>query len=102
MRALLPAGVITLKIIELQKSLLDSWKYFRTFLNTLTANDTYSLNSKDKWMQNIQMHLYQKENNFSEFFSPFFESALNFEHFRKKDHPHSLCISEITDHERRA
>ena len=52
-------------------------------------------------MQKIQMHLFQKENNFSEFFSPFFEFALNFEHFQKKDDPHSLCISEITDHERR-
>ena len=67
----------------------------------MTANDTYSLNSKEQWMQTIQMHLSQKEKNFSEFFSPFFESALNFEHFQKKDDPHSLCISEITDHERR-
>ena len=47
------------------------------------------------------MHLSQKENNFSQFYSPFFESTLNFEHFQKKDDPHSLCISEITDHERR-
>ena len=101
MRALLPARVITVKVIELQKSLLDSWKFSRRFLNTLTANDTYSLNSKDKWMQTIQMHLSEKENNSSEFFSPFFESALNFKHFQKKDDPHSLCISEITDHERR-
>ena len=52
-------------------------------------------------MQTIQMLLSQRENNFSEFFSPFFESALNFEHFQKKNDPHSLCISEITDHERR-
>ena len=52
-------------------------------------------------MQKFQIHLSQKQNNFSGFFSPFFESALNFEHFQKKDDPHSLCISEITDHERR-
>ena len=51
-------------------------------------------------MQKFQMHLSQKQNNFSEFFSAFFESALNFEHFQKKDDPHTLCISEITDHER--
>ena len=100
MTALLPAGVITVKVFELQKSLLDSGKLFRPFLNTLTAHDKYSLNSKDKWMQTIQMQLSQKEKNFSEFFSPFFESALNFEHFSKKDNPHSLCISKITDHER--
>ena len=102
MRALLPARVITVKVIELQKSLLDSWKFLRPFLNTLTANDKYSLNSKDKWMQNIQMHLFQKQNIFSEFFLRFSEPGLNFEHFQKKDDPHSLCISEITDHERRA
>ena len=53
-------------------------------------------------MQKFQMHLYQKENNFSLFFYSFFESALNFEHFQRKDDPHSLCISEIIDHERRA
>ena len=52
-------------------------------------------------MQTIQMHLSQKENNFSEFFFPFFQSALNFGHFQKKDDRHCLCISEITDHERR-
>ena len=52
-------------------------------------------------MQTIQMPLSQKQNIFPEFFSSFFKFALNFEHFQKKDDPHSLCISEITDHERR-
>ena len=84
MRALLQAWVINVKVIELQKSLLDTWKFFRPFLNTLTDNDKYSLNSKDKGMQTIQMHLSKKPNLFSQFFSAFFESALNFEHFRKK------------------
>ena len=65
MRAILPARVITVKVIELQKSLLDKWKFFRPFLNTLTANDTYSLNSKDKWIEKIQMHLSQKKKYFS-------------------------------------
>ena len=71
-------------VIEFQKSLLDTWKFFRSFLNTLTANDTYSINSKDKWMQTIQMHLSQKQIIFSEFFSAVLESALNFEYFQKK------------------
>ena len=35
-------------------------------------------------MQTIQMHLSQKQNNFSEFFAAFLESALNFEHFQIK------------------
>ena len=35
-------------------------------------------------MQTIQLHLSQNENILSQFFSAFFESALNFEHFQKK------------------
>ena len=75
--------MITVKVSELQTSLLDTWYIFRAFLNTLTADDKYSLISKDKWMQTIQMHLSQKQNNFSQFFSAFSELALNFEHFWK-------------------
>ena len=102
MRASLSSWVITVKVIELQKSLFNTWKFFRPFLHTLTANDKYSLKRQDKGMQTIQMDLSQKQNIFSESFSWFFKYALNFDHFQKKDDPHSLCISEITDHERRA
>ena len=35
-------------------------------------------------MHTIHIHLSQKQNIFSQFFSAFFESALNFEHFQKK------------------
>ena len=35
-------------------------------------------------MQTIQIHLSQIQKIFSQFFSAFFESALNFEHFQKK------------------
>ena len=35
-------------------------------------------------MQTIQMHLCQKQKVFSQFFAAFLESALNFEHFRKR------------------
>ena len=35
-------------------------------------------------MHTIQMHLCKKQKKFSEFFSAFFESALNSEHFQKK------------------
>ena len=100
MKEPLPTRVINVKVIELQKFLLDTWKFFRPFHNTLTADERYSVISKNKWMQKFQMHLSQRENNFSDFFSPFFESTLNFEHFQKKDDPHSLSISEITDNQR--
>ena len=70
--------------MELQKSLLETWKFFSRFFNTLTADEKYSLISRDNWMRTIQMHLSQKEKIFSEFFYAFFESALNFEHFQKR------------------
>ena len=70
--------------MELQKWLLETWKFFSRFLNTLTTGDNYSLVSRDNWIQTIQMHLSQKQKAFSEFFSAFFESALNFELFQKK------------------
>ena len=84
MRVPLPARVIMAKVIELQKCLLDTWKFFRPFLNTLTADDRYSFISKNKWMQTIQMHLSRKAKIFSELFCAFFEFVINFEHFQKK------------------
>ena len=72
------------KAIELEKSLLVISDVLRLFVNTLTADDKYSLISRDNWMQTIQMHFSQKQNVFSQFLSAFFESALNFEHFQKK------------------
>ena len=80
----LSSRVITVKVIELQTSLLDKWKFFTPFLNTVTACDKYSFISRDNWMQTFQMHLSQKQNIFSQFLSAFFDSALNFEHFQKK------------------
>ena len=73
-----------MKVIELQKSLLDTWIFCRPFLKSLNADDKHSLISRDKWMQTIQMHLSQKPKIFSQFFSAFFESELNFEDFQKK------------------
>ena len=70
--------------MELQKSLLETSKFFSLFFNTFTADDKYSLISRYNSMQTIQMHLSQKQKIFSEVFSAFFETALNFEHFRKK------------------
>ena len=51
------------------------------FLNTLTDHDKYSLVYRENLTQRIQILLSQKQNAFSEFFSPFLKSTLNFEHF---------------------
>ena len=69
--------------MQLQKSLLETWKFFSRFLNTLTTGDNYSLVRRDNWRQTIQMHFSQKQKIFSQFFAAFLEFGLNFEHFQK-------------------
>ena len=71
-------------------------KILRLFINTLTANDKYSLLNRGNLTQPIQILLCQKQKTFSRFPSSFFKSTLNFQHFQKKDDPHSRFISEIT------
>ena len=65
------------------------------FVNTLTANDKYSLLNRRNLTQPIQVLLSDKVKSFSQFFCPFLKFTLNFEHFQKKDDPHRRCISEI-------
>ena len=50
-------------------------------VNTLTADDKYSLVDRENKRQQIQILLSQKQNTFSQFFSAFLKSTLNFEHF---------------------
>ena len=71
-------------------------KILSMFANTLTDDDKYCLLYRDNLTKPIQILLSRKQNNFSRFFSAFLKSTLNFEHFRKKDDPHSRCISQIT------
>ena len=73
-----------MNVIELEKSLLETWNVLRFFGDTLTADYKYSLISKDNSMETVQGLLSQKQNIFSEFFSAFFESPLIFQDFQKK------------------
>ena len=66
------------------------------FVNTLTADDKYSLLNRDNLTQQNRTQLSQKQRAFSQFFVPFSKYTLNFEDFEKRDDPHSLFISEIT------
>ena len=59
------------------------------FVNTLTAYDKYFLPYRDNLTPAIRMQLSQKQEAFSQFFLAFSKSTLNFEHFKKKDDPHS-------------
>ena len=59
-------------------------KVLKLFVNTLTADDKYSLVTRENSMQAIQMRLSEKQNSFSEFLCAFFESKTNVEPFKKK------------------
>ena len=59
------------------------------FVNTLTADDKYSLLNRDNLMPPIRTQLSQKQEAFPQFFLAFSKSTLNFEHFQIKDDPHS-------------
>ena len=57
----------------------------RLFPNTMTPNDKYYLLHGENFKQPSQMHLTQKEQNFSKFFVHFCVNfTVNFELFQKK------------------
>ena len=90
-----------LRQLSYKTSLLVICKISRLFINTLSADCKYSLFNRDNLARPIQMRVSRKQKTFSDFFSAFLKSNLNFEHFqKKKDESHSWCISEITDHEK--
>ena len=59
-------------------------KILGLFVNTLSEDDKYCLLYNDNLLQPIQILLSQKRTTFSDFFSAFLKSTLNFEHFHKK------------------
>ena len=71
------------------------------FVNPLTFDDKYSLLGRGNLLQHYQIQLSQKRKIFPQFVFAFSKFLLNFEHFQKKVDPHSLCIFELTDWERR-
>ena len=75
--------------LSFKNSLLVIWKLLRLFLNTFTADEKYSVLYREHLTHPIHMQLSQKQKPFSEFFSTFLKSRLNFEHIQKKDDTHS-------------
>ena len=86
--------------LSCKKSVLVTCKISRLFPNTLSMDSKYSLLNRDNLTEPIQMQLSRKQKAFSELFSPFLKSSLNFESFLKEDDPHSWWISEITGPEK--
>ena len=82
MTALLPYFLIIARAIELQKVSVSNMQNLKT-INTLTANNKYSLLNRNNSTQPIQMQLFQKQKFFL-IFSLTSETRLNFEHFPKK------------------
>ena len=64
--------------------MLVLFKISGLFLNTLTDDDKYCLLYRDNLTQTMQILLSRKQQTFSQFFSPFLKSTLNFELFQKK------------------
>ena len=77
------------------------YEILRLFVNALTADDKYSGSNMQKFPQQFQTPLSQKQKIFSGFFIAFVKYAWNLEHFQKKDEDPSLIISEIIDAKRR-
>ena len=71
-------------------------KLLRLLVKTLTYDEKYSFLYRENLTEPIQILLSHKQKTFSQFFSAFFKSTLNFTHFQKKDDSHSRCISQIT------
>ena len=64
-------------------SVLVVSKIFRSFVNTLTLDDKYSVDKTENLTQPIQMQLSKKLEVFSEVFTAFLKNTFNFEHFEK-------------------
>ena len=64
-----------------KKSVLVLCNILILFVNTLTADEKYSLLNRENLTQPIQILLSQKQNTFYQFFSAFLKGKLNFEHF---------------------
>ena len=67
------------------------------FVNTLTAEYTYSRRNMQTFTQKVQTPLSLKQKTFSGFFIAFLKFTWNREHFQKKRESSSLSISEIND-----
>ena len=72
------------------------------FVNTLTANDKYSLSNNENLPQPSQMQLSKKQIIFAEFFSPFLKFISIIEQFETKDYPHTLHITKYKECKKRA
>ena len=86
---------ITLVKIRLDNVHLSISEILGVLVNTLTADNKYSLRNREEIPEPIQLQLFNKQNNFSQFFAAYLKSKSNFEHFEKKELAQVLCIFEM-------
>ena len=82
-----------------KKSLWLRCQILGLLVNTLAADEKYSVLNRDNLTPPIEMQLSQEQKRFSPVLAALSKSSLNVEHFKKKDDPHRFCISEIRDSE---
>ena len=75
-------------------------KILGLFVNTLTAEYTYSRRDMQTFTQQVQTPLSLKQKTFCRFFIVFLKFNWNGEHFQKKGESSSLSISEIIESKR--
>ena len=78
-----------------KKTALLWLKILILFVNTLTADDTYSCRNMQNFLQQLQTLLSQKRKILSGFFIAFLKCSWNSQNSEKKDECPSLIISEI-------
>ena len=88
------------KKLSWKKSLFVIFKILGLLNQWLPMTSNFLLNS-DNLRQTIQMELSKKQKLCWEFFSAFLKWISTLAHSEKKDDPHSLCISKITDCKKR-
>ena len=82
-----------------KKSPLVMCQILRLFPNILAAHDKYPVLNRWKLTIPIQIQLYHKQKSFANFFSEFLKCGLDIKRNGRKDDPHRIFISEITDSE---
>ena len=83
-----------------KKPALVRSKILGLFVNTLTAEYTYSGRNMQALTRQVQTPLSLKQKSIYQFFIAFLKSTWNGEHFQKKGECSSLSISEIIDSKR--
>ena len=82
-----------------KKSLLLTCRILGLLINTLAADEKFSVLNRGNLTILIQMQLSQKQRTLSEFFAGFLKCSLDFKYFEKEDDPHIFFISEVNDSE---